>query len=67
MRRVFYENGLSIVLFSLFVVFWVGQSIAGQRAHNDEQREHGRPEVAYGAYLLSAHFWEATAENWESD
>jgi hypothetical protein len=67
MRRVFRENGLSIVLVSLFLVFWVGQSVAGHREHNSERRSHGQPEVAYLAYLQSAHFWEATAENWESE
>jgi Domain of unknown function (DUF6766) len=67
MRRVFRENGLSIVLASLFLIFWAGQSAVGYREHNNEQREHGQPEVAFGSYLRSAHFWEATAENWESE
>jgi hypothetical protein len=67
MRRFLRENGLSIVLLSLFLVFWFGQSIAGHREHNNEQREHGQPEISYGAYLRSAHFLEATAENWESE
>jgi hypothetical protein len=67
MRRVLRENGLSIVLLSLFLLFWLGQSAAGYREHNSEQRDHLRPEVSYFAYLRSAHFWEATAENWESE
>jgi hypothetical protein len=67
MRRVLRENGLSIVLVLLFLIFWVGQSIAGHREHNNEQREHGQQEVSFGSYLRSAHFWEATAENWESE
>jgi hypothetical protein len=67
MRRLLRENGLSIVLLSLFLVFWVGQSIAGHREHNTEQRDHGQPVISYGAYLRSAHFLEATAENWESE
>ncbi len=67
MRRFLHENGLSIVLSSLFLVFWFGQSVAGHREHNNEQREHGQPVISYGAYLRSAHFLEATAENWESE
>jgi hypothetical protein len=67
MRRLFRENGLSIVLVSAFVAFWIGQSVAGHREYNDEQRQHGRPETTYRAYLGSAHFWEATTENWESE
>jgi hypothetical protein len=67
MRRVLRENGLSIVLLSLFVLFWVGQSVAGHREYNSDQQEHNQPEVGYVSYLGSAHFWEATAENWESE
>jgi hypothetical protein len=67
MRRLFRENGLSIVLASAFLAFWLGQSVAGHREYNDEQRQHGRPEAGYRAYLGSAHFWEATTENWESE
>jgi hypothetical protein len=67
MRRLLRENGLSIVLVSAFITFWIGQSIAGRREFNDEQQAHGQPEVAYSEYLTSAHFWEATTENWESE
>jgi hypothetical protein len=67
MHRVLRENGLSIVFLSLFVLFWFGQSVVGHREHNNEQREHMQPEVTYFTYLQGAHFWEATAENWESE
>jgi uncharacterized protein DUF6766 len=67
MRRLFRENGLSIVLVSAFLAFWIGQSVAGHREYNDEQRQHGQPEASYRSYLGSAHFWEATTENWESE
>jgi hypothetical protein len=67
MRRVLRENGLSIVLLSLFLLFWLGQSVAGHREHNSDQQEHNQPQVDYLSYLGTAHFWEATAENWESE
>jgi hypothetical protein len=67
MRRVFRENGLSIVLVLLFLVFWIGQSVAGHRQYNSEQRDHQQPEMGYLSYLGSSHFWESTAENWESE
>jgi uncharacterized protein DUF6766 len=67
MRRILRENGLSIVLVSLFLLFWIGQSLVGHWEHKSEQRQHGQPELSYGSYLRSAHFWEATAENWESE
>jgi hypothetical protein len=37
------------------------------RAYNEEQRDHGDAAVSYGEYLTSAHFGEATFENWESE
>jgi hypothetical protein len=67
MRRLLRENGLSIVLVLLWLVFWIGQSVAGHREYNSDQREHAQPEVTFASYLRSAHFWEATAENWESE
>jgi hypothetical protein len=67
MRRILRENGLSIVLVLLFLLFWLGQSAAGHREYNHEQQEHMQSEVGYSAYLRTAHFWEATAENWESE
>jgi hypothetical protein len=67
MRRKLRDNGLSIVLVSLFFLFWFGQSVAGHREHSADQIEHGQQAVSYPAYLRSSHFWEATAENWESE
>jgi hypothetical protein len=67
MRRVLRENGLSILLLSLFLLFWLGQSVTGHREYNSEQQEHNQPQAGYLSYLGSSHFWEATAENWESE
>ena len=47
--------------------FIAGQTVFGQREYNNDQREHGRPEVTYAEYLLTGHFVEATMENWESE
>ncbi len=68
MRRLLRENGLSIVWFGMFFVTLVfGQSAVGQREYNNDQREHGQAEVSFVEYLGSAHFVEATMENWESE
>ncbi|MGH7580508.1 MAG: DUF6766 family protein [Gemmatimonadales bacterium] len=67
MPRLLRENGLSIVLVSAFMIFWIGQSVAGHGEYNEEQRSHGEPGIGYRAYLGTPHFWEATTENWESE
>jgi hypothetical protein len=67
MRRFFYDNGLSIVLFVLFALTLLGQSFTGLSEYNEDQREHGQPSVGYGEYLTTGHFVEATFENWESE
>jgi hypothetical protein len=61
------NNGLSLTLGLLFLVFMGGQTVTGWHALNEERREHHEPEMGLGAYLGSGHFMEATAENWESE
>jgi hypothetical protein len=68
MKRILRENGLSIVWFGLFfLAFIIGQITTGRLEYNREQLEHGNPQLGYAEYLSSAHFVEATMENWESE
>ena len=67
MKRFFKENGLSLVLFGLFLFSLAGQYFTGWNEHNDDQRLHGEPAVTLAEYLTSGHFIEATFENWESE
>jgi len=67
MRRGFRAYGLSIVITLLFVCSMVGQTLAGLRVFNEEQRGHGRAEVTLSGYVRTGHFLEATGENWESE
>jgi len=67
MQKIFRENGLSIVLAVLFLVFLAAQAAAGFYHYNSEQQDHGQPTVEFTGYLATSHFMEATMENWESE
>lgn len=67
MKRFWRDNGLSLVLFALFLVFWGGQALTGWRDEVEERRDHGAPAPTLVQYLSSGSFVEATAENWESE
>ena len=67
LRSLWHDNGLSIVLTSLFVLTMTGQIVTGWLAYNDDQRAHDEQEVALVAYLGTGHFGEATFENFESE
>lgn len=66
-RRLWHENGLSIVLVAPCVLSMAGQTVTGWFAYNAEQKEHGEPQATLGAYVMTGHFGEATFENWESE
>ena len=67
MKRFLKNNGLCVSLFTLYVIFQIGLSIAGMRQYNNDQRLHGQPPVEYIEYVSGAAFLEATMENWESE
>jgi hypothetical protein len=66
-RRIWRDHGLSIVLIGLFLFSFIGQAWSGWYAYNGDQVVHGKPAVAFGEYLGSGHFGEATFENFESE
>ena len=67
MRQLFRNNGLSLVLLGLFLLFFFGQVYCGWLEYIDEQVEHGESEVTLSEYLTTGDFVEATAEKWESE
>jgi hypothetical protein len=67
-KRFFRYNGLSLVLLLLFVVtLFGGQFLSGLRVNNQDRERHDQRPLDYREYLFSAHFAEATLENWESE
>ena len=67
MRRFLFENSLSLFFGALFLAALAGQSIAGQRAFNEEERAHGGEPVSWLDYVLSSDFGQAVMENWQSE
>jgi len=67
MNRFLRNNGLTVVLLSMFLLSLAGQTLTGHHEFNEDQREHGRQTVSLGEYLSTGHFVEAVFENWESE
>jgi hypothetical protein len=68
MKKFWRHNGLSLVLLGFFLVtLGVWQFATGFREYNAERADRNLPAVGVREYLGSAHFVEATMENWESE
>ncbi len=67
LRTLLFENGLSIVVFTIFFLCLLGQWLSGWAEYNKFQVEHYLPVVGCWTYLFSGHFIEAVFENWESE
>ncbi len=67
MRTFARENGLALFFGVLFLGALAAQSVAGQRAFNAEQREHGGAVVSWLGYVTSPDYWGAVMENWQSE
>lgn len=67
MKKFLRNNGLSLSLAALFLIFWAAQAVAGYKVRNQDAVVHSMPTLDFGHYLLSGHFWQATGENWESE
>jgi hypothetical protein len=62
-----YRNSLALVVFFFFLVFICGQSYTGWKVYNKEMEEKGGAQIEWTSYLGTAHFVEATFENFESE
>ncbi|MEJ7728355.1 MAG: DUF6766 family protein [Polyangiaceae bacterium] len=67
LRRLLYENGLSLVVGVLFLASLVGHILSGRAVYNEEQRTHGGHEVGLARFLTTGEFGETLFENWESE
>ena len=66
-RQALYANSLLLVMGTIFVASWLGQSLTGLREQNDVRAEHGEPPLSWPEYVGGAEFWERTLQNWQSE
>ena len=62
-----YSNSLLIVMGSIWLLSWFGQSVTGWSEFNSDQITHHQATVNWLGYLGTANFWEATLQNWQSE
>jgi hypothetical protein len=67
LRTVIYSNSLLLVMGTIWLWSWIGQSIAGHVAYNDERFQHQQAAISYGSYLGTPDFWNRTLQNWQSE
>lgn len=67
MKKIIYENSLSIVFLLLFAAAFIGQIVFGIDEYNKALIENGGQTVTMSNYLTTGHFIESTFENWESE
>ena len=66
-RYRLYANSLLIVMLTIFIGSWFGQSVTGLTNYNEEQRLHDQPKVSWVSYLGKGEFWERALSNWQSE
>jgi hypothetical protein len=62
-----YANSLLIVMGTIFLLSWFGQSVTAWTEYNGEQQAHDEPGVSWLAYVQTANFWERSLQNWQSE
>jgi hypothetical protein len=67
LRTHLYSNSLLIVMGSIWVASWLGQSVTGRIAYNADQLDHLTAPVSWTTYIASSDFWDRTLQNWQSE
>ena len=66
-RLWLFSNSLGLVMGAIFVLSWLGQSIAGRAAYNETQLSNLEDPVTWADYLREPDFWNRTLQNWQSE
>ena len=67
MRRLFRENGLTLVFIAAFVAAVVAQAIAGHHAYDHGQLSHHDETISFWRFVTSSSFAADLSENWQSE
>lgn len=67
LRTFVYSNSLLIVMTTIWLLSWLGQSIAGRVAYNAQQLDHRQAPLSWPQYVGSSDFWDRTLQNWQSE
>ena len=67
LRTALYSNSLVLVMTTIWVLSWFGQSVTGWSEYNSDQLTHDESTVSWVGYLGTSHFWESTLQNWQSE
>ena len=67
LRTRIYSNSLLIVMGSIWLASWLGQSVTGRIAYNADQLDHLVAPVSWTTYITSSDFWDRTLQNWQSE
>ena len=62
-----YENSLSLALFAMFLLCFVGHAAGGAADYSQAQLEHGGQAVSLFGYLATPRFWFESLQNWQSE
>jgi hypothetical protein len=67
LRTLIFSWSLSIVMGTIFLLSWLGQSIGGWAAFNETRLQDRLDPIPWGSYLVNPDFWARTLQNWQSE
>ena len=62
-----YSNSLVLVMLTIWIGSWFAQSITGLTQFNADRFDHHQDAISWSSYIVNAHFWEQTLQNWQSE
>jgi hypothetical protein len=62
-----FSNSLGLLMGLIFVLSWLGQSVAGVASFNEQQLSDLQDPVSWPKYLTEPDFWNRTLQNWQSE